>query len=100
MRADHPRHGAAVGVDGEQRVQAILGGQHVADRRVRRQHADPADAPVTIAGGQHVVQVDGLVGPVERADPEVHDAHPHPVPVVPGDGDPRVEGGECAGGQR
>ena len=42
---------------------------------VVRQHADPADAPVErLAVVHQAVEVHRLVGPVEAADPEVHDA--------------------------
>lgn len=62
------------GVDGQQRVQAVLGVQDVADPAVVGQHPDPADAPVVVSGVEEVVDVDGPVGSVEGSDPEVREA--------------------------
>ena len=45
-RPDHPRVAAAVGVLEQQRVQAVLGGQHLGHLAVGRHDADAADAPV------------------------------------------------------
>ena len=57
----------------DQRVQPVLGRERVPHRRVTGEHADAADPPVTAGHGQ-LVRVHGEVGPVETADPDVHDA--------------------------
>ena len=62
-----------------------------------RQDADAADAPVQRAPLLHEpVEVHRLVGAVEAADPQVHDAYTDLPPVVAGSGDRRAEQGQGA----
>jgi hypothetical protein len=77
----------AVGFDGQERVEAVLPDQGVANCCVAGQDPDAADAPGEIAGLDDPVEVHGLVGAVEGADPEVDDADLHGAAVVAGDGE-------------
>ncbi len=64
--------GEAVGTAFDDRVQAVLlpQGTHGGGRAGR----DGGDAPGLAGDGGGVLRVEGLVGPVEGAEPEVHDA--------------------------
>jgi hypothetical protein len=85
-RADDPVPDRAVGVLLDEGVQAVLRGEHLLHAAVVRQHADAADAPsARRAGGQQPVEVHRLMGTVEPADTEVHDARGDRVAVVAGD---------------
>ena len=64
----------AVGMPLQQRVEAILGPQHVAHPLVGRHHPDAADAPfVGLTRSHQSVDVHGLVSAVKASDAEVHD---------------------------
>ena len=59
----------------EQRVQAILGPQHVAHSLLGRHHPDAADAPILgLARSHQSVEVHGFVSTVKASDAEVHDS--------------------------
>ncbi len=73
-------------------VEAVLRSQGVLHPPVARQHPDPADPPVQgLALVHQAVEVQGLVGAVERTDTQVHDPRPDRAPVVLGHGHGRVE---------
>jgi hypothetical protein len=75
---DHARRPRAVRVLHDQRVQPILAVQHLVQSPVVRQDADAAHPPVgRDPGTQQRVDVHRLVGTVEAAHPEVHDAGRH-----------------------
>src|SRR5690606_15946913 len=82
-RADHPGPHLLAALH-DDRVEVVLGAQRLRHRGVLRQHADPADAPPRLAGGQQVVGVHGLVHAVEGPDAEVHDPGGHRRTVVGG----------------
>ena len=66
-----------------EREQAVLRGHDLLHPPVAGQDADPADPPVQRLAALHEpVQVHGLVGPVEAADAEVHDARADGAAVV------------------
>ena len=76
-RADDPRLPAAVRGLQHQRVEAVLGLHRLLHLSVERHHADAADPPVQrLALVHQLVEVHRLVGAVEAADTEVHDARP------------------------
>ena len=82
-RADHPGVAAAVGVLQQQRVQPVLGGQHVGHLAVGRHDADTADAPVVGEPLlQQAVDVHRLMRAVKAADAEMHYADADLVTVV------------------
>ncbi len=82
-RADHPRIPAAVGVFEDQRVQPVLGAQHVSHAAVGRHHSDPADAPLPRQTPlQQPVDVHGLMRPMKPTDTDMRDADPDAVTVV------------------
>ena len=70
-RADHPVIGACAGANGNG-VETILRGEGVA--RLRTAQAGADDAPIRCATARQVVDDDGLMRPVERADAEMNDA--------------------------
>ena len=70
-RADDAQLLAAAAAD-RQRVEPVLRRQRVA--RVGAAQRDADDAPVRLAGRQAVVDIDGLMGAMEGADAEMHDA--------------------------
>src|SRR5215211_7360747 len=61
-------------------VEPILGREGVG--RVGRTQARAADRPVGLARPEPIVEVDGLMGPVERADAEMNDPDPGGRTVV------------------
>ena len=79
QRADDAQALAVAGAYRE-RVEAVLRRERVA--RLRRAQARAADRPVALAGGEPVVDVDGLMGAVEGADAEMHDADADGVEIV------------------
>ena len=83
-RPDDARVAAAVGVFEDQRVETVLGVQHVVHPAVDGQHADAADAPLVGASPvvQQPVDVHRLMRTVESADPEMHDADADFIAVV------------------
>ena len=68
QRADQLER-VAVAAPGDQRVEAVLGGQRL--RHIGSPTGEGRDPPLVGVGGMGGVP--GLVGPVEVADPEVHD---------------------------
>jgi hypothetical protein len=63
-----------------ERIQPVLRRESIA--RVRRAQAGAADGPLPFPGGKAVVDVDGLVGAVESADPEMHDTNGKGLAIV------------------
>ena len=84
QRPDDPQLRAFAGAEGD--------GEEIVLRRQRIAHVGPAqrragDGPLRI-GGEDVVEIDGLVGAVERADAQMDDAGGGPARIVgrPADG--------------
>ncbi len=70
-RADHPGS-HVVAVDDAERVEPVLRLERALGVVVVERHAD--DAEIVMAGGEQIVDVNGEVGPSERAEAEVDDA--------------------------
>ena len=71
---DHAGLLGAVGMTLQQRVEAILGPQHIAHPLVGRHHPDAADAPfVGLTRSHQPVDVHRLVSAVKASDAKVHD---------------------------
>ncbi|GAB3936521.1 hypothetical protein GCM10027614_13160 [Micromonospora vulcania] len=70
-RAHHPG-GAAGGGEGADAEQVVLRGERLDQGGAAR--GDRDDAPVPAGRADRRLGIDGLVGPVERAEPEVHHA--------------------------
>ena len=73
-RADHARIPVAVRVLLDERVEAVLRREHLLDAPVAVEHAHAADAPGALAALEQAVVEERLVGAVEAADADVHDA--------------------------
>ena len=97
-RADHTGIPRPVGRFGDERVQAVLGGEGVAHARITWQQAHAADRPVAVAAGVHQrIEVHGLVRAMEPAHAEVDDADLTLLEGVLGHGD-RAAGGDLGQG--
>jgi hypothetical protein len=71
MEANHAGLLGAVGMPLQQRVEAILGSQHIAHPLVGRHHPDAADAPfVGLTRSHQPVDVHGLVSAVKPPTPK------------------------------
>ena len=74
-------------------IEPVLRSQRIA--RVGRAQACPDNAPAEIAGGQNLFGINGLMGAVERAQAQMHNAAAHLCAVITGPLDGR---GQCAQG--
>ena len=100
-------HGAAdarplgAGFELDHRGQPALGFERAAHLPVVRPHPGAEERPVEVAAGvEQVVEIDGLMRPVEIADPDMQDAGAQPRPVVGRPGDRVRQGGKGRGAER